>query len=444
MPNVTPEETRSAVVHLLRRAGFGSTAGEVDAMAALGYEGAVNAVCDFSSPDRAADAVAAPVFDTAGYIASRRGDDAARKAARRRAADERKALIAWWVARMVAAERPLREKLTFVWHDHFATSLQKVKLAELLFRQYQTMYELGPGRFDHLVAAIARDPAMLIWLDGRESTTEAPNENFARELFELFTLGHAAPGHGTPAYTESDIAEASRALTGWVVRRAKVESEFDPRRHDDGPKAVLGVSGNLGLDDVVAASVSQPGCAPHVVSCLWSRFARPAGPDDPVVRELAEGFAADLDVAALLRRLFLHAEFLAPTTRSALLKTPVEFVVGTARALGLPVEERTVAVLVTLGQVPFAPPDVGGWPANEGWVSTSSALVRLRFAVAAAAQADLGPIADRSPAERPAFVARLLGVDAWGGGTLAALDAAADDPQSLLALAIAAPEHLLG
>ena len=444
MPAVTPEQTRSAVAHLLRRAGFGSTADEVDALAALGYEGAVDAVCDLTSPDAGADAVPAPVFDTAGYAASRRGDDAARKEARRRSAEERRALIAWWIARMVAAERPLREKLTFVWHDHFATSLQKVKRAEFLFRQYETLYALGPGRFEDLAAAIARDPAMLIWLDGRESTAHAPNENFAREFFELFTLGHAAPGHGTPAYTEGDVAEAARALTGWVVRRAKVESEFNPRRHDDGPKTVLGVSGNLGLDDVVAAAVRHPGCAPYIVSCLWSRFARPAGPDDPVVHELAEGFAADIDTAALLRRMFLHPEFLAPATRWALLKTPVEFVVGTARALSVPLDERAAAVLATLGQVPFVPPDVGGWPANEGWVSTSSALTRLRFAVAAAAAADVRPLADLAPAARPPFVARVLGVDAWGAGTLAALNDAADDPQSLLALAIAAPEHLVG
>ena len=439
---MTPAETRTAVAHLLRRAGFGGHAEEIDELAALGYEGAVERVCALDRPDPAADAVAPPDFDTAGYLAAQEGDRAQRQAAAQRARAERRALALWWTRRMVAAENPLREKLTFLWHDHFATSLDKVRIAELLHRQHRTLYELGPGRFDRLVSAVARDPAMLWWLDGRESTARAPNENFARELFELFTLGHGGH-HGEQPYTETDVAEAARALTGWVIGRGTGTGVLVRRRHDSGDKTVLGTTGNLGLEEVVAAATTHEACAPHVVARLWSRLARPARPDDPVVRELARPFARDLDVAGLLRRMFLHPDFLAPATRTALVKTPVEYVVGIARSLRAPLPERALGVLRNLGQVPFAPPDVAGWPANEAWLSTSTALTRLQLATAVAGAVDVEPIASQRRSDRPTAAARVLGVERWSGTTAATLADAAADPRAVLTLALVAPEHLL-
>jgi uncharacterized protein (DUF1800 family) len=443
-PALGPADTRAAVAHLVRRAAFGATAEDIDALAATGYEAAVDQLCELG-PDRAADAVIAPTFDTAGYLQSRKGDKAQRQEAARIAAAERRALPLWWVRRMVAAERPLREKLTLLWHDHFATSIEKVKLAELLYRQRQTLYELGPGRFDELVHAIARDPAMLIWLDGRDNRAGAPNENFARELFELFTLGLGS-GHGThgpPPFTEDDVAGAARSLTGWTISRSTGTGALDPRRHDTGDKTVLGATGALGLDEVVAAATRHPACAPHVVARLYSRLARPARPDDPVVVELAAPFAADLDVRALLRRIFLHPDFVAPATRAALVKTPIDLVVGLARALRFTPDERVVPLLAGLGQLPFLPPDVAGWPANEGWLSTASALLRLQLAEAIAGRARVDDLLDGNPADRAATLARLLGVERWSLPTAAAL-ASAPDARAALTLAIVAPEHLVG
>ena len=286
-----------------------------------------------------------------------------------------------------------------------------------------------------------RDPAMLVWLDGRENRSGAPNENFARELLELFTLGHgsAHEGNGQP-YTEQDVSEAARALTGWTIDGSG-RGTLNPRRHDDGTKTVLGTTGALGLDEVVAAATHHPACAPHVVARLWSRLARPAGVDDPVVQELATGFATDLDVTALLRRMFLHPDFLAPATRRALVRTPVDFVVGTARALGIELDQRVLPVLVGLGQLPFLPPDVAGWPANEAWLSTASALLRLQLASAVAERAP-APLADTRPDQRPAALARLLGVDRWGTATTDAVRAAPDG-KTALAIALVAPEHLV-
>jgi uncharacterized protein (DUF1800 family) len=445
----TTATTRSDVAHLARRAGFGLHADAVDALAAGGYEAAVDRVIgSLGQADAAVAAIAPPAFDPAAYRAARQSDDpAVRQQAFEQQRKELQALVAWWVRRMVAADLPAREKLTFLWHDHFATSLQKVKVAALMHMQYQTLYDIGPGAFDQLVTAVARDPAMLVWLDGRENTAGAPNENFARELFELFTLGHFAHAHGvhaaTQPYTEADVQDAARALTGWALDPSTYQGVFVPRRHDAGTKTVLGYTGTLALDDVVSIAVGNEACAPHVVSRLWSRIGRPAEPDDAVVQELAAPFARDRDVTALLRAMFLHPEFRAAETRTALVKMPVEWVVGTLRALRLEPSVNALTTLVGLNQVPFFPPDVSGWPANGAWLSTSSAQVRLEFAIAAADRADLSALSNAPVADRPAAVARLLGVDAWSDVTNATLADAAAEPKLLVTLALVAPETVL-
>jgi uncharacterized protein (DUF1800 family) len=437
-----PDQTRSDVAHLLRRSGFGATPATVDELTALGYEAAVARVCDLTRADPAAEAVPVPVFDTPGYLAGSRGDADQRRAALRQARVEREGLILWWVRRMVAAEQPLAEKLTFLWHDHFATSLTKVKLAELLYRQQQTLRARSTGRFDDLLGAVARDPAMLIWLDGRESTDEAPNENFGREMLELFALGHGGHHDGQP-YTEADVQELARALTGWVIDRSTGQATLKPARHDAGIKTVLGERGPFGLDDVVAIATTHPVCAPHVVARLWSRLARPARPDDIVVQELAAGFAEDLDIGALLARLFLHPEFRSVETKQGLVRMPIDFVVGTLRALSSTVPDAgLLGALKGLAQVPFAPPDVSGWPANEAWLSTSSAQVRLRFALAVAGGSDLGPLEGTGSAEWPELLRHLLSLDHWSAPTAASIRAATD-PAAALALALISPEHLV-
>jgi len=461
---MSAQGTRSDVAHLLRRAGFGGHADEVDELAAGGYDAAVETLCDLAAPDGAADAITAPTFDTAGYVAARRGDQEARRAARRQAREERTATVTWWLQRMAVAERPLREKLTLLWHDHFATSLQKVKVAELMHLQRQTLYDLGPGSFVELAKAIVRDPAMLVWLDGRESTAEAPNENFAREFLELFTLGHGGGGdtgdhgagdHGTgeldrqhgaggQPYSEEDVAEAARAFTGWRLRRGRTVAVLEERRHDAGSKSILGNEGPFDADDVVDLATSHPACAPHVVSRLWSRLARPAGPDDAVVVELADAFADDFDVTALLRGIFTHPEFLTAETRAALVKTPIEYLVGASRALRVPLDASYMRPLAALGQVPLLPPDVAGWPANEAWLSTSASLTRLELARKLAVAADLAAVTELPAARRPAGVARLLGVDAWDDVTQRALDDVAGDERLLVTLALVTPEYLLG
>lgn len=432
---------RADVAHLVRRAAFGAPPEEVDALAELGYEGAVDALCRFDAPDPGAESVPRPVLDTEGYLSRSRGDRDSRRLAAEQRQQERDALAAWWVRRMVAADVPAREKLTFHWHDHFATSASKVRINELLARQHATLHDLGTGRFRDLVEAVARDPAMLIWLDGRRNGVDRPNENFARELFELFVLGHGGH-HGPPPYAEADVVDAARALTGWRVQVRAGTSRLVDDEHDHGTKTVLGRTGRLGLTEVVDVATSHPACAPHVVAGLWRRYARPAGPDDPVVRELAAAFVAEGGaIAPLVRRILLHPEFRAPATRQQVVRSPVEHLVGLCRALRVPVADEDVAGLADQGQVPFVPPEVDGWPDGTAWLSTATARGRLAVArrVASAAADALD---DPGPARRPAVLARLLGVERWSPTTAASLTGA-PDLATALTLAAVAPEHVV-
>jgi uncharacterized protein (DUF1800 family) len=282
---------------------------------------------------------------------------------------------------------------------------------------------------------------MLVWLDGAQNVKGAPNENFARECFELFTLGHGHAGH--QPYGEDDVAAAARAFTGTRFLRRQHEVVSQPARHDDGMKTVLGQTGRWQGTDIVRIATSDPASIPFVVSRLWSRLARPAAPDDPVVMELAASSRPVLDVGALMPRLFTHDEFRADATRVGLVKQPVEWLVGSCRSLGIdPDDPRLVAPLRTLGQVPFAPPSVGGWPANRAWLTTGAAQARLALA-ARLAELGRGAVDGNGSAARVDAIGRTLGIGSWTPATAEALRSAADDPHALVTLALVAPEHLL-
>jgi uncharacterized protein (DUF1800 family) len=277
---------------------------------------------------------------------------------------------------------------------------------------------------------------MMVWLDANSNKRESPNENFARELFELFTLGEGR-------YSERDIKAAARAFTGWRVDRMD-QFTIAPRLHDDGPKVLFGQTGNFGGEDVIRLATARPDCARFIAAKVWSHFARPTGADDPIVTQLANVFAPDLDIRALLRAVFLHPEFQSPATRAGLVKQPIEYVAGALRALGRPAKGADLLhTMRLLGQEPFRPPSVGGWPANGFWLSTASSLGRLRFADTLTRHVDLSPIASVAPPDRPAAAARLLSLESWGPATTQALREVAEDPRALLTLALVAPEYVL-
>jgi len=420
--------TRSRIAHLYRRAGFGARPDELDAAVGRGYRATVDHLLDVDPPDPGVATLAEPTFTNLF------GDFMAVRRHRRHEASQ---MMLWWLNRMIAATNPLPEKLALFWHGHFATSLQKVSSPALMFRQNQLFRSMGAGRFEPLAQAVAKDAAMMVWLDSNSNKRERPNENFAREFFELFTLGEGN-------YTEADVKAAARAFTGWRVSPRTQEFAFAPRLHDGDEKVLFGATGSFDGDDVVRLVTARPACARFVTARLWSRFARPVAPDDPLVTDLADAFTPELDVRALLRAIFLHPEFDSPATRTGLVKQPIEYVAGALRALGRRAESiDLLRALRQLGQEPFLPPSVGGWPANGYWISTASSLGRMRFAEAVTRDADVTALSSVSHRARPVAAAHLLSVDGWGPTTTSALRQVADEPRSLLALALVAPEYLL-
>jgi uncharacterized protein (DUF1800 family) len=267
---------------------------------------------------------------------------------------------------------PLREKLTLFWHGHFATSYQKVEEIYLLYRQGETLRRHAWGNFRDLVLAVARDPAMLVYLDGEANTKEHPNENFARELMELFTLGI---GH----YTEKDVLAAARAFTGW--HRDGHKFVFHADQHDGGPKEFLGAAGNLDGTDVLETLLRQPALPRFLARKLLVFFACPEPPAE-VVAEAAEVFrAARLDVRELLTVLFRSKFFHEPACRRARIASPAELVIGTCRSLGARVAAPTLRDQMTaMGQELLAPPNVKGWDGERKWINASTWAARLGFA----------------------------------------------------------------
>ncbi|MDG4800178.1 DUF1800 domain-containing protein [Micromonospora sp. WMMD980] len=427
---------REAVAHLLRRATFGPTAQEVDAAERAGFAATLDRLLAPEGADRGATATPPPALgaDPAGQV--RKGASREqRQQANRKRREQVTALTGWWLERMIAAEHQAGEKLVFFWHGHWATSAQKVRSAPLMLRHLDTLRRYGPGPLGPLVDAMLRDPALILWLDGQKNTRRAPNENLARESMELFTLG---VGNG---YTEADVKEGARALTGWTVDRSTGAARFEPRRHDPGPKTILGRQAAFDTGSYATLLAGRPEAARFVAGRLWFRY---AGTHTPPPDDLAGP-----DTVGTLRRIFTAPAF--AQTRDTLVKQPVEWLVGAARQLGvrpsaLPEQgrRRILAGLNALDQVPLRPPSVGGWPAGAAWLTTSSLQAKMRVADLLAQSAAPAVLArlDAAPATgRADALARLLVVDAWSDRTRAALTPLTGQPRKLLTAGLVSPEY---
>lgn len=425
---------RATVSHLLRRLTFGPTAAEVDAAMRAGVEPALTGV--LAGVGRAADL---PDLgpDPVGALAKGASREQ-RQQARRRSRAQVGAATRWWLTRMTT-EAGAAEKLAFFWHGHWASSARKVRSAPLMLAQQQTLRRYGGGPTSALVRAMLRDPALILWLDGQRNTRKAPNENLARELMELFTLG-------VGNYTEDDVKAGARVLTGWQVDRAAGTAEVLPRRHDDAPVTLLGRTGRFDADSYADLLVRHPAHGPFLAGRLWIRYSSGAAPAAEVSARLTA--AAATGTTAMLRALATDPAFRA--TAGQLVKQPVEWLVGALRQLGIGVRElpeggwkQILAGLRALGQVPFQPPSVGGWPVGTAWLTTSSTQARLKHgqALTALAPAAVEALGDAAQGDRLDALARLLVVDAWTGRTGAVLREAARDPRRLLALGLASPEY---
>lgn len=433
---------------MLRRATFGPRVDEVDRAERAGLAATVAELAAPTRPDAGADRTPPPAVDPDPVAALPRdaGPDQ-RRQAQRRQREQIAALTLWWLDRMVSAEHQLHEKLTFFWHGHWATSAHKVRSVRLLLTQQQTLYRLAGGGFGALVHAMIRDPALIWWLDGQRNTARAPNENLARELMELFTLGIGN-------YSETDVRESAKALTGWRVDPTRGTATIDPARRDPGPKTILGRTAAFDADGLADLLVAHEATARFIPARLWFRFATGEPCPADVQDRLSAAFGAGRDITAALRAVFTDPAFGA--TRGQLVKQPVEWAVGAMRQLGVrpgvldPVEgRRLIQLLTALGQILFVPPSVGGWPSGAAWLTTAAAQVRLRAADLLATNAApevLDALTAVRAAQRPEALARLLVVDAFTSRTRGVLAAGGTttrpaDSRRLLALALVSPEY---
>ncbi|MFO0950392.1 MAG: DUF1800 domain-containing protein [Isosphaeraceae bacterium] len=343
-------------------------------------------------------------------------------------------LQAIWLHRMVYTAHPLRERMTLFWHDHFATSQTKVQNAELMRRQIALFRRHALGDFRTLLAEVGKDPAMLIWLDSTENRKAHPNENYAREVMELFSLGRGN-------YTEADVREAARAFTGWFVRRDRFEEV--KAEHDDGPKTVLGRKGSFDGDAIPEILLSQPACAEFLCTKLVRAFVTEVDPVSPaLVAPLAGAFRdSHYDISVPVRMILRSNLFFDPSVRRRRVKSPVEFAVGTVRAMEVlrpTVKADALAEACSrMGQSLYAPPSVAGWDGGPAWINSTTLLSRanLALAVASTTDADLGrrldPVAlaarhgASGPNEPTGFLADLLVQDGLDAGLRAKVSAAA-------------------
>ena len=361
--------------HLLSRTGFGGSYKEIEQLSKLGYPHAVdqllngvNGTVEVQPPSW--------LFEPIRFDRKRMRDasEEERRDMRREMRQKGLELKGWWYSEMVNTDSPLTEKLTLFWHNHFTSSLQKVKIPILLYRQNELFRRYALGNYKDLAHAISRDPAMLGYLDNFKSSKQSPNENFARELLELFTLGEGN-------YSEQDIKEAARAFTGWSIDRNTGEFRFYKRLHDFGTKEFLGISGKLGGDDIVDIIFQQPEVATLLVNKLWIEFISET-PNKIEVDRLAKNFRANnYEMKPLMRELLMSQDFRDPANYGRLIKSPVDFIVGTLRIFDIPVHDgRLVAFAgAHLGQNVFDPPNVKGWPGGEEWITSSSLLSRQQL-----------------------------------------------------------------
>jgi uncharacterized protein (DUF1800 family) len=372
--------------HLLARTGFGPSAAEVREYARLSRHDAIGKLL--------AEARTTPVTAPPAW-ASETGplrptpaanpDEAERRAFLREQARRGGELRAWWIREMLATPSPLTERMTLFWHNHFVSSQQKVRVARLMYAQNATFRANAIGDFGALLRAASKDPAMIVYLDSAQNRRGAPNENFAREVMELFTLGQ---GH----YSEQDIKEAARAFTGWSVDRDTGSFVIRPRLHDDDVKTVFGKTGRFDGDAILHLLLARRETSELIVAKLWKEFVSPE-PGAREVTRIAQAFrSASYDLKVALRELLGTAAFWDVANRGTLVKSPIEVVVGTLRQLEVAPDATQPLALVAagMGQNLFAPPNVKGWPGGVVWINSHTLLARKQF-LDRLARNDAGP-----------------------------------------------------
>jgi uncharacterized protein (DUF1800 family) len=411
----------ATAAHLYNRAGFGGRPEEIEKLVKLGPDEAVSFFVDYEKipveeerPEWAKpDPERNERIQQIQRMAREEMDSAKSDDEKQQEAEKRRKMVqeiqrdqirniqemrGAWLHLMATGPRPFQEKLTLFWHGHFATSAIKVRDAYFMWLQIDTFRRMGEGNWLDLLEAVAKDPAMLVWLDQAQSRREHPNENFARECMELFTLGE---GH----YTEKDVTEAARAMTGWSLDRLTEEYRYRPFAHDNGVKTVLGRTGNLTGKDVLETIVAQPQAGRFISAKLWKFF----GSDDPspeLVEALADVFRSnDNNFKPLLRTMFRSEDFYSSSVMRSQIKSPVQWLIGSIRLLERPMPPPIVSteMIKNLGQDLLLPPNVKGWDGGLSWITTNTLLARYnQAAILIMGQGNLGATGGDRPVQKMA------------------------------------------
>ena len=349
---MSKRDSQALIPHLLRRAGFGATPAELEYYQSKGYDKTLD---ELLHPDRVDNSnldalIAAQNFDFT------RIDDLKR----------------WWLFRMCFTKRPLEEKLTLFWHGHFATSNKKVNNPYAMYLQNLTFRKYGMGDFSDLLLGVSKDPAMIIWLDNQQNRKGNPNENYAREIMELFSLGIGN-------YSENDIKEAAKAFTGWQTKNSTFF--FNTNQHDSSSKTFLGNSGEFNGDDIVQIVSKQPAASQFIARKLVAFFVTDT-PDPRMIDDLASVYMKEKgDSRSVLKALFTHPGFKSEKAFHAKIKNPAELVVGTIKTLQVQnLDGDLTASMSRMGQSLFEPPTVKGWDGGHAWISTNTMMERFNFA----------------------------------------------------------------
>lgn len=382
----TPQD----VSRLLGRVAFGATAADLDAWSGRPYTDLVEHLLDIPDP-----ALRGPMPDDAQRIAHERRPDLEVRIGR---SGIHQTAPRWWLERCRTTPYPLEERMVLFWHDHFATGVSApYPNMGMLVAQNQTLRLHALGNFRNMIAAITLDPAMLHWLNGTENTANKPNENFAREFFELFTLGKYPRVYSDSTTKPNDISEAARAFTGWTADPTTRRVTFTASRHDTRPKAILGQTvvrpasqGNVEYLDVIDIALAQDvspkfvaykmvrnfGYAPRTVDLL--------GDPDPLVDEVGAALRSAWDIKAGVRAMMLSDRFryADPSREEQIVRQPIDLVVSACRSIGITADTpEAVEVLADMGQTPFQPPNVGGWPVGRNWLSPVTMIARYDWGV---------------------------------------------------------------
>jgi uncharacterized protein (DUF1800 family) len=369
--------------HLLNRAGFGGTIDEVRKVLEMGPGDSVDWLLDFKDenaeeqgpdvPDLSAIDGLPKTFRELYKVNLGKSQAELKELRQKLQMSNRQAVVAtidWWMKRMVDGPHPLQEKLTLFWHGHFVTSDKDERSATLMWKQNELLRKNAVGNFRQFVRAISRDPAMLDYLNNTQNRKAHPNENYARELMELFTLGIGN-------YTEDDVKQGARAFTGWAHDGDDyVFRKFD---HDTGVKYFMGRRGNFNGDDIIDIILANP-MAARFISCKLFRYFGYEEIDDSLAEGLGWEFRQDnFEIRPLVKTILTSRAFYSPQAIGAQIKSPVQLVLGTIRQMNLSMPKQPQALLGPLnqmGQVPFSPPNVRGWPGGRMWINTSTLFVR--------------------------------------------------------------------